>query len=35
MDTELAVAGIAVIVQKMVDADVSGVMFTANPVDGE
>lgn len=34
LDTELAVAGIAVLVQKMVDADVSGVMFTANPVDG-
>lgn len=34
LDTELAAAGIAVIVQKMVNADVSGVTFTANPVDG-
>ena len=34
MDTELAVAGIAVLVQKMVDANISGVTFTANPVNG-
>ena len=34
MDTELSVAGIAVIVQKMVAADISGVTFTANPVNG-
>ncbi len=34
LDTELTAAGIAVIVQKMVDATVSGVTFTANPVDG-
>ncbi len=27
-------SGIAVLVQRMVDADVSGVIFTANPVDG-
>jgi pyruvate,water dikinase len=34
LDTELTTAGIAVIVQKMVDAHISGVTFTANPVDG-
>jgi rifampicin phosphotransferase len=34
LDTELSVAGIAVIVQKMVAADISGVTFTANPVNG-
>ena len=34
LDTELAVAGIAVLVQKMVNADISGVTFTANPVNG-
>jgi len=34
LDTELAVAGIAVLVQKMVDANISGVTFTANPVNG-
>jgi pyruvate,water dikinase len=34
LDTELAVAGIAVVVQKMVNADISGVTFTANPVNG-
>jgi rifampicin phosphotransferase len=34
LDTEIVVAGIAVVVQKMVNADISGVTFTANPVDG-
>jgi rifampicin phosphotransferase len=34
LDTEITAAGIAVLVQKMVRADVSGVTFTANPVDG-
>jgi pyruvate,water dikinase len=34
LDTELAAAGIAVLVQKMVNADISGITFTANPVDG-
>ncbi|MDP3066798.1 MAG: PEP/pyruvate-binding domain-containing protein, partial [Methanobacteriaceae archaeon] len=34
LDTELTAAGIAVVVQKMVNADISGVMFTANPVNG-
>ena len=34
LDTEMVTAGLAVVVQKMVDADVSGVTFTANPVDG-
>ena len=34
LDTELTAAGIAVLVQKMVNADVSGVTFTANPVNG-
>lgn len=34
LDSELAATGIAVIVQKMVDADISGVTFTANPVNG-
>lgn len=34
LNTEITSAGIAVVVQKMVDADVSGVTFTANPVDG-
>ncbi|MCE5214280.1 MAG: phosphoenolpyruvate protein kinase [Methanobacterium sp.] len=34
LDTELTAAGIAVIVQRMVDAKVSGVIFTANPMDG-
>ncbi len=34
LDTELAVAGIAVVVQKMVNANISGVTFTANPVNG-
>ncbi|AIS31866.1 PEP/pyruvate-binding domain-containing protein [Methanobacterium formicicum] len=34
LDTELAAAGIAVVVQRMVNADISGVMFTANPVNG-
>jgi pyruvate,water dikinase len=32
LDTELTSAGIAVLVQKMVNAHVSGVTFTANPV---
>lgn len=32
--TEKNAAGIAVVVQKMVDAHASGVMFTSNPVDG-
>jgi pyruvate,water dikinase len=34
LDTELSSAGLAVLVQKMVNADVSGVTFTANPVNG-
>lgn len=34
LDSDLASAGIAVVVQKMVNADISGVTFTANPVDG-
>jgi len=34
LDTELEAAGIAVLVQKMVNADVSGVTFTADPVYG-
>jgi pyruvate,water dikinase len=34
LGTELAAAGIAVVVQRMVNADISGVMFTANPVNG-
>ena len=34
LDTELASAGIAVLVQKMVNANISGVTFTANPVNG-
>ena len=34
LDNELSSAGIAVIVQKMVDANISGVTFTANPVNG-
>ena len=34
LDTEKVVAGIAVVVQKMVNANVSGVTFTANPVNG-
>lgn len=34
LDTELTSAGIAVLVQKMVNADISGVTFTANPVNG-
>ena len=34
LNTENLVAGIAVLVQKMVNADISGVTFTANPVNG-
>ncbi len=34
LETELSSAGIAVLVQKMVNADISGVTFTANPVNG-
>ena len=34
LDTEMASAGIAVLVQQMVSADISGVTFTANPVNG-
>jgi pyruvate,water dikinase len=34
LDTDLEAAGIAVLVQKMVNADVSGVTFTADPVYG-
>lgn len=34
LDTEVEAAGIAVLVQKMVNADVSGVTFTADPVNG-
>ncbi|HII83925.1 MAG TPA: phosphoenolpyruvate protein kinase, partial [Methanobacterium subterraneum] len=34
LDTELTSAGIAVLVQKMVNANISGVTFTANPVNG-
>ncbi len=34
LETELTAAGIAVLVQKMVKANVSGVTFTANPVNG-
>lgn len=33
LDTKMSATGIAVVVQKMVDADVSGVTFTVNPVD--
>ncbi len=34
LDSEISAAGIAVVVQKMVNADISGVTFTANPVNG-
>jgi len=34
LDSDTKAAGIAVAVQKMVNADVSGVTFTANPVNG-
>ncbi len=34
LDTEMSAAGIAVLVQKMVNAEISGVTFTANPVNG-
>ena len=34
LDTEMTAAGIAVLVQKMVNAHISGVTFTANPVNG-
>lgn len=34
LDTDISTSGIAVVIQKMVDAKVSGVMFTSNPVDG-
>ena len=34
LDTEIEAAGITVLVQKMVNADESGVTFTANPVNG-
>lgn len=34
LDTEMTAAGIGVLVQKMVNADISGVTFTANPVNG-
>ncbi|EKQ54936.1 MAG: phosphoenolpyruvate synthase/pyruvate phosphate dikinase [Methanobacterium sp. Maddingley MBC34] len=34
LDTDLTAAGIAVLVQKMVNADISGVTFTVNPVNG-
>jgi pyruvate,water dikinase len=34
LDTENSAAGIAVLIQQMVNADISGVTFTANPVDG-
>lgn len=34
LHTEIEAAGIAVLVQKMVNADVCGVTFTANPVNG-
>lgn len=34
LESELEAAGIAVIVQKMANADISGVTFTANPVNG-
>ena len=34
LNTGMAVAGIAVVVQKMVNANISGVMFTANPING-
>jgi pyruvate,water dikinase len=34
LDSEHGAAGIAVVVQRMVDAETSGVMFTTNPVDG-
>ncbi|PKL66703.1 MAG: phosphoenolpyruvate protein kinase [Methanobacteriales archaeon HGW-Methanobacteriales-1] len=34
LDSEMTAAGIAVLVQKMVNADISGVTFTANPVNG-
>ena len=33
--TATAVPGMAVVVQEMVDADVSGVLFTANPLSGD
>ncbi|MGC9516457.1 MAG: PEP/pyruvate-binding domain-containing protein [Methanomicrobiales archaeon] len=34
LDTEIEAAGIAVLVQKMANAEISGVTFTSNPVDG-
>lgn len=34
LDTEMTAAGIGVLVQKMVNAHISGVTFTANPVNG-
>ncbi|MBI5680010.1 MAG: phosphoenolpyruvate protein kinase [Methanobacterium sp.] len=34
LDTEMSAARIAVVVQKMVNANISGVTFTANPVNG-
>ncbi|MGZ7210356.1 MAG: PEP/pyruvate-binding domain-containing protein, partial [Methanobacterium sp.] len=34
LDSEIGAAGIAVVIQKMVNAEVSGVIFTANPVNG-
>lgn len=34
LDTKQTAAGIAVVVQKMVNAHISGVTFTTNPVDG-
>ena len=34
LDSEMTAAGIAVMVQKMVNADISGVTFTTNPVNG-
>lgn len=34
MDSEMTAAGIGVLVQKMVNAHISGVTFTANPVNG-
>lgn len=34
LDSEMTAAGIAVLVQKMVNADICGVTFTANPVNG-
>ncbi|MBP1946692.1 PEP/pyruvate-binding domain-containing protein [Methanobacterium petrolearium] len=33
LDSKMSAAGLAVVLQKMVDADVSGVTFTTNPVD--